>query len=256
MSSVDLPEPVEHPVGGFYFVPGISPYSGGVRATSSCRIVNVTSPRALEWKEGFEHIDAVLAASNRPPSALCSIVLRCPKPESFDGFRAFNDEYRAALDDRSLLLDGINPIARTNVAPIVDPPAETLMYGFGYTIEQPTDRPSFVIAGAGDLHDQADLSPEAIVRAGDRWIEAGSERATVVLDEMETRMAALGVDWGDAMMVNVYTAEPLHHVLQSTLLRRMGPAATHGVHWHLAAPPVAGLTFEMDLRGGTTEMWH
>jgi hypothetical protein len=29
----------------------------------------------------------------------------------------------------------------------------------------------------------------------------------------------------------------------------MGPAAIHGVHWHLAHPPIGSLAFEMDLRG-------
>jgi hypothetical protein len=34
----------------------------------------------------------------------------------------------------------------------------------------------------------------------------------------------------------------------------MGPAAIHGIHWHLSHPPIAGLIYEMDLRGVRREM--
>ena len=40
------------------------------------------------------------------------------------GFIEFNQGYRTILEEWDLLLDGINPVARTNVAPAVAPPAE------------------------------------------------------------------------------------------------------------------------------------
>lgn len=256
------PTSVSHPQGGYRYVPGIEPYSGGVRAEQGHRISHFTFRRPPAWEVGFGRIDRVLSEHGRPPSALCSVELRCPRPHSFEGFGEFNRRYRETLADRGLLLDGgVNPVARTNVAPVVAPPAETTLYGFGFTVagdDGPAgevEAPSFVIAGAGDLRDQSDLTADAIVRAGERWIDAGAERAQVVLDEMEARMAPLGVDWTDASMVDVYAAEPIHQVLAPVVLDRMGEAAVHGVHWHLAAPPVAGLTFEMDLRGGVTERW-
>jgi hypothetical protein len=249
---------VANEAGNYRFVPGISPYSGGVRADAGYRIVHTTLRTPPPWQQGFASADGVIGAAGRDIASLCSVELRCPQPHSFDGFIEFNDEYRQALSSRDLLLTGgVNPVARTNVAPVVSPPAATTMFGFGYTDTDPWEdgSPSFVIAGAGDIRDQSELTPEAIVRAGDLWADAGAQRAGVVLDEMEARMAALEVSWTDATMVDIYCAESVHGVLESVVLARMGSAAGLGVHWHLAAPPIAGLTFEMDLRGGTVEHW-
>ncbi len=246
----------DHPGGGYRFVPGIPPYSGGVAAQPGHRIVHVTFLDAPSWQDGFGLIDQHLATNNLPAASLCSIELRCPRPHSFEGFVDFNNGYRQALRDRSLLLGEENPIARTNVSPVGNTLTETQMFGFGYVVPDASHiAPSFVIAGAGDLRNQADLTNEALVAAGSRWLDVGAERAGVVLDEMEARLTALGIGWPDASTVDVYTAESLHHVLGSTILPRLGSAAGRGVHWYLAHPPIERLTFEMDLRGGTEERW-
>src|SRR5207244_12523200 len=49
-----------------------------------------------------------------------------------------------------LLVDGQNPIARTNVAPVVGPPGEASLYGFGYTAPGGPPTPTFVVAGSGE----------------------------------------------------------------------------------------------------------
>ena len=63
-------------------------------------------------------------SEGRPRAALCAIELRSPTPFSFEGFDAFNAVYRALLTEWKLLVDGGNPIARTNVAPLVGAPSE------------------------------------------------------------------------------------------------------------------------------------
>ncbi len=246
-----------HPDGGYAYVPGISPYSAGVRAADGYRLRRVQLGEPMPWRDGFATIDRALAEAGRPPRALCTVELRCAAPHSFDGFGTFNDDYRRALADRDILLDGgHNPVARTNVAPL-DPPTDTELYAFGFTVEDPNGptgggRPSFVVSGAGDLHDQADLRPEAIV-GGDRpWSDTGEERAAAVLDEIETRMTGLGTSWSDTDTVVVYTAENLGLVIDP-VSARLGPAAGRGVLWHRARPPIAGLLFEMDARGGVLE---
>lgn len=256
---------VAHPSGLYRFVPGIDPYSGGVRAEPGHRVVHTSFRQPRSWQDGFDVVDSHLEALAVGVESLCSVELRCPQPHSFDGFGSFNVEYQAALTQRNLFLDDlgsepastVNPVARTNVAPVIDPPKTTELHAFGHVGPDHWNdgSPSFVIAGAGDLRDQSDLAPDAIVRAGDRWAEAGADRATVVLDEMEARMHALDVTWSDATTVDVYCAEPIHAVLAPVVMARMGRAAARGVHWYLAAPPIAGLTFEMDLRGGTVEAW-
>ncbi|MCP3856431.1 MAG: hypothetical protein GY745_11720 [Actinomycetia bacterium] len=89
-------------------------------------------------------------------------------------------------------------MARTNVAPRIDPPSGTSLHAFGFTLPASDGgRPSFVVSGAGDLHDQSELRPEAIVGGDSSWDESGVERASVVLDEIQARLAGLGVRWPD-----------------------------------------------------------
>jgi hypothetical protein len=88
---------VDHTEGRYRFVPGIDPYSGGVRALDGHRIVHATFRTPVPWRQGFERIDQVLAEWSRPSAALCSIELRCPRPHTFDDFASFNQDYRAAL---------------------------------------------------------------------------------------------------------------------------------------------------------------
>lgn len=248
---------VDHPDGGYSYVPGIPPYSAGVKAEYGHRIRRITLRDPMPWDEGLLLIDRVLAAADRPSRALCSVELRSTRPHSFGGFGSFNDDYRGALAERGILLDdGVNPIARTNVAPCTGTTIGTEIYAFGFTVPHDVvNRPSFVVSGAGDLHDQADLRPEAVVGGSRSWVESGSERTRVVLDEIERRLLALGLDWPDTDSVVVYSAEAIHTVLESELLPRLGSAARRGVHWHLARPPIEGLRFEMDARGGVEEDW-
>lgn len=247
--------------GGYRYVPGIPPYSAGVLADDGHVIVRVTLNRATLWLDGFAAIDRVLADEGRPAQALCAVELRCPAPHSFNGFGSFNDDYRQALAERGILLaDGTNPVARTNVSPMFDGEAVTELHAFSYTIAGGNTtgggdarRPSFVIAGAGDLVDQADLRPEAIAGGQTPWAESGPVRAGVVLDEMETRLTALDLTWADTDSVVVYSVERVGEVMESTILPRLGSVARGGVHWYHARPPIEGLLFEMDTRGGVIE---
>ena len=115
---------VEHPLGNYRFLPGIAPYSCGVVSSPGFEIVHVTFQRPLPYRSGFEQIEKALVANDRPKAALCGIELRSPKPYTFPGFAAFNAEYAAILKDWGVFVDGVNPVARTNVAPVILPPTE------------------------------------------------------------------------------------------------------------------------------------
>lgn len=257
MEDVEIERACQHPDGGYRFVPGISPYSAGVMADTDHAIRRITVRSPVPWQEGFDLIDQVLADAGRPARSLCSIELRCHRPHSFGGFGSFNDQYREALDERGVLLEGgENPVARTNVAPATDPGAETELHAFGFTIEDERgERPSFIISGAGDLRDQADLRPEAIVGAGRTWEASNVDRTTAVLDEIQGRLNGMDLSWTDTDAVVVYSAESIHAVLEPVLLARLGRAARRGIQWYLARPPIEGLLFEMDARGGVQEGW-
>jgi hypothetical protein len=243
-----------HPSGRYIYAPGIEPYSGGVRATAGYEVQHVTLTNSREWREGFAVVERFLGERELDRDALCAVELRCPQPHSFDGFIEFNHEYRSLLNSWELLVGEDNPVARTNVAPVAGAPAETHMHAFSVVVPSALDRPTFVIAGAGDLVDQSDLRPEAIVRAepgGEQW----GARIDQVMTEMETRMSALGVGWDLVTDIDVYCAEAGWAVSATEAVgQRAGTAAANGLTWFVAHPPILGLSYEMDVRSVVSEL--
>ena len=84
---------IQHPVGNYYLLPGIAPYSCGVVSAPGFEIAHVTLHRPVAYREGFDVIESTLADERRPIAALCGVELRCPRPYTFDGFAEFNAEY-------------------------------------------------------------------------------------------------------------------------------------------------------------------
>ncbi len=243
-----------HPTGNYRFLPGIAPYSCGVVSCPGFEIVHVTLQRPVSYREGFEKIAAYLAAEGRPKTALCAIELRSPSPFSFQGFADFNAEYAAILQHWGLFVEGVNPVARTNVAPVINPPSEPALYGFSFTRACPGHQsPTFVVAGAGELPEGI-LSREGIIALGNTSPDGLAIKAQFVMDLMETRLRGLGADWSLVSTVNVYTAHSLTPLLPEILLGRLGPASIHGTTWHFSRPPIAEIEYEMDLRGIRTEL--
>jgi hypothetical protein len=157
------------------------------------------------------------------------------------------------LGEWGLLVDGRNPVARTNVAPVVGPPPEPSLYAFSHTVAGDTARPTFVAAGSGELR-PGPASRESVVRPDETTPPAMREKATYVMGVMRSRLAGLGGAWTDVTQVGVYTAHSLDDFLATEILAVMGPAAIHGVHWYLSHPPISGLAYEMDLRGVRREL--
>jgi hypothetical protein len=122
--------PINHPNGDYRFVAGIAPYSAGVVSTPGFEIVHATFHRPLPCRQGFDRIERHLGAEGRPRSALCGIELRSTRPFTFDGFAGFNAGYVCILAGWGLFVGGVNPVARTNIAPEVDPLPERVLYGF------------------------------------------------------------------------------------------------------------------------------
>jgi hypothetical protein len=241
------------PNGGYRFLPGISAFSSGVVAAPGWEIVHATLGSPVPWREGFARIERHLREQGRPRAALCGIELRSPVPFTFEGFAGFNDGYRALLDEWGLLVNGDNPIPRTNVAPVTAAPTEPVLYAFDYTIAGTTPAPTFVVAGAGEMGDRA-RGAEGIVRHGETSPDAMREKARFVMDIMRARMRALGAEWPRVTTIDVYTAQPIHGFLVEEILRPAGPAAVHGVRWFPSRPPIQGLEFEVDMRGVLREL--
>ena len=235
--------------GQYQFLEGIEPYSCGVIAETGYEIVHATLTDPLPWREGFEKVDVHLRRSSRVRNALCGVELRCPKPHPMDGFIEFNEDYCGLLASWGLHVDGMNPVARTNVAPLHNPPDDTTMYGFSYTVPCREEHGrTFVIAGAGELL-EGELVRDGIVRQGETGPDAMREKAAYVVHVMADRLAGLGVNWDQVTAVDVYTAHRLDRLLEDVVLPDVGAAQRHGLRLYRARPPVIGIEFEMDLRG-------
>lgn len=245
---------VDHPTGNYRFLPGIAPYSCGAISSPGFEIVNVTFQRPVAYQAGFERIARLLDEHSCPRTALCAISLRSPRPYSFQGFADFNAAYTSLLQSWGVFVGGANPVARTNVAPVIDPPGEPVLYGFSFAKACPGDwPPTFVVAGAGELPEGV-LSRDEIVALGDTSAQGLSIKARFVMDLMESRLQSLGLAWPMVSRANVYTAHSITELLPAVILSRMGAAAIHGVHWHFSRPPLDDVEFEMDLRGTRTEL--
>lgn len=244
-----------HPSAHYRFLRGIEPYSCGVAAEPGWELARVTLSRWLGWREGFEFIERYLKQLELGRNALCALELRSPAPFTMDGFIEFNRGYCSVLEDWGLLVGGLNPIARTNVAPISPIPGSPSLHAFTFARPNPLlHRKSFVVAGAGELK-QGTLKSENIVRRGEVAPEAIRDKAAFVLDVMEERLEGLGASWNEATAVDIYTEYPLEGGLRAMLLDRLGMAARHGLCWHLSRPPVREIEFEMDVRGIGSEIY-
>jgi len=238
--------------GGYSFLRGISPYSGGAVASAGFTIEHVRLDRPIPWQSGFDLVDAHLRAAGRPRAALCAMALRSPAPFSFAGFKEFNSSYVSVLKSWEIFVDGINPVARTNVAPEINPPAEPSLYSFAYTVPAEDALRAFVVAGAGELP-EGSLYPEDVIRRDETSRDALAEKARFVLGLMEGRMQGLGVSWDQASTTNIYSVYDVNALLPSVILPRIGGAAVHGVTWHYTRPPIVSIEYEMDVRGGTRD---
>src|SRR2546423_11380236 len=232
-----------NPRGGYSFLRGISPYSAGVVAAPGFLIEQVLLNRAVPWQAAFDRVEAHLRVAGRPKQALCAMALRSPKPFSFAGFNEFNGRYVEKLKSWDVMVDGVNPVARTNVAPVFEPPSEPSLYSFAYTVPAPAGPRSFVVAGAGELP-EGSLDPHDVVRMGETSPTALITKARFVLGLMDGRLRGLGVTWDDVNVTNIYTVHDLNALLAPEILPRIGRARHHGVTWHYTRPPIVSIEYE------------
>src|ERR1044072_7549964 len=119
--------------GGYRFIPAVFQYSGGVPAEPGFEIVRVRFHAPVPLAEGFAQIEEAIRAAGRPLTAFCACELRSPAPFTEAGFRAFNEVYAGTLRRWGVMTGDTNPVARSNVCPEIDAPAEPSFYAFCYT---------------------------------------------------------------------------------------------------------------------------
>ena len=242
----------DFPAGDYRFIPGVFQYSGGAAASAGFEIERVRFDRLLPLAEGFAQVANYIQAVGRPLTAFCACELRSPAAFTDDGFRKFNEHYVKTLAQWGLFDGTVNPVARSNVCPEIDPPAEPSFYAFSFTRPSQSTTPSFIIAGSGEAREGGATYSERTVRYRDLSPDGFKEKVGFVVDAMERRMGEFGFGWKDATAVQTYTVHDFHPVFADALVRR--GAARSGLTWHFARPPVFDLEYEMDCRRVMREM--
>ena len=231
--------------GGYRYIKAVFQYSSGVAAEPGFEIERARLARPLPLAEGFALVEKHLKGLGRPSTAFCACELRSAKPFTERGFYDFNREYVKTLERWGIFHDDINPVARTNVCPAVEPPAASVLYAFSYTVPaRQTGRGTFVIAGGAEGRDLKDLprDPHEALRAKVRSVVASMQR----------RLEALGFAWREALSTQAYTARDIGRFLGDEIVRPGG--VPEAVTWHYCRPPVEGLEVEMDVRATAREI--
>ena len=238
---------IAFPAGGYRYLRGVFQYSAGVAAEPGFAIerASFAAPHALA--DGFALVEAFLAARQRPVTAFCACELRSPAPFTEQGFGDFNRHYVRTLERWGLYRDGVNPVARTNVCPVIDPPPVPSLVAFSYTVPaQLRQSGTFVIAGSGEAKDGGPSYRESVVRLGDVSIDGLRDKVRYVVDEMKRRLGSLGFSWSDATSTQAYTAHDIGPLVRDELFDR--GVARNGLTWDYARPPIVDIEFEMDVR--------
>ena len=238
--------------GGYRYIEGMFQYSGGAAAQPGFEIVRARFALPLPLQHGFRAAEAHLKAAGRPLASLCACELRSPAPFTEQGFTEFNRGYVQTLERWGLYRDGRNPVARTNVCPAYDVPAEPSFYAFSYTVPARSARGSFVVAGSGEAPEGKGNYRDHIIRPGDVSLDGMRDKMRFVLAEMENRLKLLGFGWRDAGSTQLYTVRDVGALLEKEIFAR--GAAPGGLSWHFCRPPVVGLDYEMDVQGPAQQL--
>lgn len=237
--------------GGYAFLEGGFPYSAGVIALPGHSIVRARFRSVRPVSDGFAAIEAHLRSIGRPTTALCAAELRSPTPFSLGGFQDFNKGYVAVLERWGLFRDGLNPVARSNVCPLYDAPAQPGFFAFSYTVPANPGGEAFVVAGSGEWPEDQPF-PQGIVARGDLSAKGLATKADYVLRTMRERTEGLGARWEALTAAQIYTTHDIHAMLGSHFSAQQ--LTRLGLTWHVCAPPILELEFEMDVRGVSTEI--
>lgn len=233
---------VAPPGRGYRFLPGGPVFAGGAVAAPGFEIVHAVLHPALPLEEGYAFVEAHLADAGRSPQALVGMELRLPRQLTIDEFQRFNGPYVERLIRWGLLVEGRNPVSRTNVVPAFEPPAEPGLHGFSYVVPSEARIATFVMSGV------TENSPAGIVAGGDVSSEGMRRKVSHVIRAVTQRVESLGVAVGDASHVEFYAAQPVDGLIAELLVPALGDATGRGLRWHYGRPPVQGLEVELEVR--------
>ena len=254
-----MPVPRIFTSGSYSYLPSVFQYSAGVMAEPGYRLEQIRFKHAIPLQDGFKAVESRLRFLGRPFTAFAHCELRSPKQFDDQGFIDFNKTYVRQLQSWNIYtpavdgVDAINPVARTNVCPEHHGPQEVSMYAFTYSVPSTTKQTSFVISGGGDARKGSEPYKDRIIAFGDVSQAGLRKKMAFVIEEMANRLRSFDLKWSDVTKVQAYSIHDIA-LLVDELLAKPG-LIQHGLTWHFARPPVAGLDYEMDLRGSVNELF-
>ena len=93
------------------------------------------------------------------------------------GFVAFNRHYVERLAAWGIFREEVNPVARSNVCPEIDPPTTPSFYAFSYTVPSESRAAGSFVAAGSDAEAGLGGTPAKILElVGDEAVSAGWER--------------------------------------------------------------------------------
>jgi hypothetical protein len=240
--------------GNFQFTRGSAFYAGAVIADRGFEIVRAIFENPLPLNAGFEAIQRELRSCGRPVQSLCGMELRGRAPYSNRAaFMEFNSGYVDRLRGLELLVDGLVPITRANLAVTDGSVTEQCVYAFLYTIPSKADRPTFATSAAADLRLRTDGTPENVA-AGDTSPAGVREKVSFVIQNVDGKVREIGISWDLATQIRIYMVHEIGSLFSDVILPVVGSGARHGLTWHYVRPPVEGLEVEIDVRGVLQEI--
>ena len=240
-----------HPNKKFSYIPAISAYSSGVVPSPNYCLVGLRFNEPLNFLSALKYLDEYLPTVNLDPLNIVSFEFRSPQPFSFAGFDDFNTVYFNELGRRKLLIDQINPIARTNVSPALAHLAEPVLFGLHVLKEASQLNNDFVVAGSGEV--KGPLDPKNIIARGDLSQRGLEEKVNVVLEEMLNRLLLLKEKYVEPTEINVYTVHQIPNLID-IINDHLPGLAKCSVHLWKCAPPILEVEFEMDLRALSNQL--
>ena len=239
---------------GYDFLPGVSQYSGGVVASPGHRLVRVQYARPLALDAGLRLAGELIRAAGRPASALAAVEMRSPAPFSDAGFAQLNARYTELLAEIGVeLVEGWNPIARSNVCPVRASVPEVSVHAFTFADSAPDAASGdYVVSGGAEAPEGRGGYEGHIVAFQDTSRAGLARKAEFVAAEMQRRREALGVGDRALSVLQVYSVHEVQEALDAIVLPRFELRA--GANLIDARPPVVDLEFEMDCRSVTVEL--
>src|SRR5260370_22692389 len=213
----------DFPAGNYRFIPAVFQYSSGAAADSGFEVERVRFDRMPPLAEGFAQIAKYIQAAGRPLTSFCACELRSPGAFTEDGFLKFNQHYVKTLAEWGLFDGTVNPVARSNVCPEIDPPAAPSFYAFSFTRPSQSTTPTFVIAGGAESREGSGSYPERTVRYRDLSPDGLREKVRFTVGSMESRLSAFGFGWKDTSAVQGYNVHDFHPDMTDELVRPASP---------------------------------